>query len=441
MILVAALGACGSGEPPRPSAAREPPAAATCPGGPVRVEVAADVNAAQRTAAHWLAREGPDPDRPLLDDAALAALRARVAEVDGAWRDVLAPETGEPERVAREISDRLRWIEKRIGAGEWEEASTGAFDVARALAQGAAPIDAFHVVLAETPLRCVPTEVAFHARPVDPDFDRNACSTLHPTELVRLLRASSDGEWVYAHAGHSVGWIRGPRLTPALPPDRAAAFRDAPGRMVPVRDGVRLGTLTLRVGTSVPRIGDGRVLVPGPHGLEELELPSAEILRPRPALTRRALLELAFAQLDRPYGWGGRAGERDCSSFVYDLFAAFGAPLGRHSSVQAVLGQPSVTLAGLSEPAKLEAIREASREALVILHMPGHVLLYLGRDGEHDYGISSLSEMHVPCPGGPDTVQRIDRVAVTTLDVGRGSARTSFIERIDRMAVFGGPRD
>jgi hypothetical protein len=71
--------------------------------------------------------------------------------------------------------------------------------------------------------------------------------------------------------------------------------------------------------------------------------------------------------------------------------------------------------------------------------MPGHIMLYLGADEGHDYAVSSLSEYLVPCPGGPDTVYRLDRVAVTNLEVGRGSERTSFIERIERMAVFGPP--
>ncbi len=43
----------------------------------------------------------------------------------------------------------------------------------------------------------------------------------------------------------------------------------------------------------------------------------------------------------------------------------------------------------------------------------------------------------MPCAGGPDTVHRIARVAVTTLELGRGSERTAYVERLATLVVFG----
>ena len=50
--------------------------------------------------------------------------------------------------------------------------------------------------------------------------------------------------------------------------------------------------------------------------------------------------------------------------------------------------------------------------------------------------LDRLSEWLEPCPGGPDTVYRIDRVAVSTLELGRDTSRRSFIERMTRVVVF-----
>ena len=105
--------------------------------------------------------------------------------------------------------------------------------------------------------------------------------------------------------------------------------------------------------------------------------------------------------------------------------------------MQAQLGTRSVDLSQLDEPAKRAAIRSAAQTGVILLHMPGHIMLYLGEDGGQDYGISALSEFLVPCPGGKDTIYKLDKVAVTTLELGRGTERRAFIERIDRMAVFG----
>jgi hypothetical protein len=197
----------------------------------------------------------------------------------------------------------------------------------------------------------------------------------------------------------------------------------------------------MRIGTSLPlagRVPEGwRVLVPSTEGLREaIVAADAPVHEGHPALTRRVLWELLFSQIDAPYGWGGRAGERDCSRYLRDAFATFGIQLARHSAVQAQLGTHNVDVSEMSEAEKLATIERWAAKGTVLLYMPGHIMLYLGRDGQHHYGISSMSEFLEPCPGGPDTVHRVDRVAVTTLDLGRESARSSFIERITRVVVF-----
>jgi hypothetical protein len=178
--------------------------------------------------------------------------------------------------------------------------------------------------------------------------------------------------------------------------------------------------------------------VPGLDGTVERELPhSAPVHADALPFTRRAVFTEAFALLEQPYGWGGRDGHRDCSSYLLDVFAQFDVRLPRNSAVQAQLGTQSVDLSQLDEVSKTAAIRTAARTGVVLLYMPGHIMLYLGQDGAHDYGLSALSEYLTPCPGGPDVVHRLDKVAVTTLAVGRGTERRAFIERITRMAVFG----
>src|SRR5690606_17919931 len=199
----------------------------------------------------------------------------------------------------------------------------------------------------------------------------------------------------------------------------------------------------LRLGTSFPRVsppkGEGvTIRVPGVEGPIERSVPADAPISDAPwSLTRRQLFEQAFSLLEQPYGWGGREGKRDCSRYLLDLFALFDVRLARNSGVQAELGTRSVDLSLLDEHAKRTAIREAAKQGVVLLYMPGHIMLYLGQDGAHDYGISALSEYLEPCPGGLDTVYKLDKVAVTTLELGRDTERTAFIERISRMAIFG----
>ena len=140
---------------------------------------------------------------------------------------------------------------------------------------------------------------------------------------------------------------------------------------------------------------------------------------------------------DRPYGWGGYRENRDCSRLMLDLLGTFGIQMTRNSALQATMGARRVSLEGMSDGDKLETLSRLEREGLVLAYMPGHIMLYLGEDGGSHYALSSLSEYLRPCPQGGQETVRLDRVEVTTLELGRGTPRTSFVERLSTAVVFG----
>ena len=70
--------------------------------------------------------------------------------------------------------------------------------------------------------------------------------------------------------------------------------------------------------------------------------------------------------------------------------------------------------------------------------MMGHVMRYLGNDEGRAGAISAMSEYGRPCGDGEQT-GRVDRVTVSDLELGRGTSRRSFLERLVRLAVFGPP--
>jgi hypothetical protein len=412
-----------------------------CPVEPIGKDRAPDVRPEHDDPEFWLAKLGPEAaDEPLLSADDRTFLRERVAGLPGGWRDPLGEAVSDPTLIATELRDRIEWLRGRVEAGKYVELEAGALERAAARIEASTPVTEpnLHFVATETQLWCVPSPEGLFTTPIDRDFDRNRCASLHPGEYVRALRRTPHGEWIYVDAGHSVGWIR---ATPtALEPAQTAEAVRA--RLAQPRLYLAADYDNLRHGSSFPlvrRSNEGfTISVPGPDGPSERVLPAnAPVSEGAWELTRRRLFEQAFAQLGQPYGWGGRDGHRDCSSYLLDLFALFDVRLARNSTVQAELGTRSVDLSQLDEPAKRAAIREAAKTGVVLLHMPGHIMLYLGEDGGEDFGISALSEYLVPCPGGPDTVYKLDKVAVTTLDLGRGSERRAFIERINRMAVFG----
>lgn len=425
------------------TASSERPASSDCPTQPIGNDRAPGVRPEHENVEFWLAKLTPElADQALLDADEHEFLRARVAAVPGGWRDPLSAAVSDPTLIDSELNERIEWLRGRVSAGKYVELEPGALERAAARIEAATVIAEpnLHFVARETQLWCVPSTEGLYTTPIDRAFDRNRCASLHPGEYLRALRRTPDGAWTYVDAGHSVGWIEhaASALEPAQTAEAISARLDGP------RLYLSADYQDLRHGSSFPLLrSDDRsftILVPGPTGPIERTLPrEAPVSEHAWQLTRRRLFEQAFAQLGQPYGWGGREGYRDCSSYLLDLFALFDVRLARNSAVQAQLGTRSVDLSPLDEAAKRTAIREAAQTGVVLLYMPGHILLYLGQDGGEDYGISALSEYLVPCAGGPDTIYKLDKVAVTTLDLGRGTERRAFIERIDRMAVFGPP--
>lgn len=404
----------------------------------------------------WLAGLPPDldPDQELLDPAAIDALNQRNVATIGAWRDPLADESPSIAAVDAELIDRLSHFDRAISSGalllgpapdERAMPPPHAWAEAHLRVENALPVDAVQAVAEPIDLRCVPLSGGLYRGKIDRAFDRNQCSRLHPGDFVRVQRVTADG-WLYVRAGNVVGWLHHPVLSPPMRPHEARTLASGP-RLTVLGDLVAATTsrgqiVFLRLGNAFPLIADAdagyQILVPTADDWTDAFVAHTHELTPaRPALTRRAVFTLAFARLGDPYGWGGLGGFRDCSALLLDLAAVFDLRLGRNSSVQGRAGATTIDVAGLSDDAKRRAIAAAHRRGVVFLYMPGHIMLHLGELDGRPYALSAISEYLLPCPEGGHRTVRIDRVEVTDLERGRGTERTSFLERITTLAVFG----
>jgi cell wall-associated NlpC family hydrolase len=396
----------------------------------------------QETLGYWLGRV-PDPDAVVLSPAAIHDLNARLRshEVADPPPELLRP-VGASE-LLRRVNARLGALRRHAERGEFvDEQGRRLDDAALAALAPVASLPeatpALRVALAPIPIRCTPLARGFYKTPVDLAFDRNLCATAAPQEPLELLATFPDGSRL-VRTRYVVGWIAaGAPLSPPVEP--GLRRRLLAGPHVRARAELALaspdgGTATLPAGTLLAAAGRGAVHFATAAGWHVSAPVAADRLVPttRP-LTRRALLEEAFAALGRPYQWGGR----DCSGFLLDLFAGFGLELPRNSSEQARAGAFTIDVgADVSERERLALIDAAAQGGIVLLHFPGHIMLYLGRAAAGQPMIlHAFAEYLVPCPGGGETIVSPNRVAVTTLELGRGSSRRSFIERLTRIVVL-----
>lgn len=402
--------------------------------------------------SYWLKRsESAALDQPLLSPQEIEPhdVALRRGE-NGVTRIIDLTRNPTREEIESELSARLNAFGARFDAGEFvaeqepEKHARMLKDDPRKMFSEARSL---HVALAPVDLSCLPFATRVRSTTGNPRFDRNRCSQARAQEPVEVL-GRYGGQYRVARTRYAWGFIPDDApLSPPVPETLAESYRK--GRELLLQEALRWGEDTLPPGTFLPRpegIARGQSLalrsfVAHAAGFSEVSLSAAQATAtPRP-LTRRAFLEEAFAYMGSPYGWGDEGGGRDCSRFVVDVLARFGLHPPRTSGEQSRAGTYSLDIPPeANETERLGLLDAALERGVVLVHLPGHIMFYLGRD---HLGVPrvlhSFAEYLEPCDGGGETLFEVGRVAVTDLSLGKNTSRRAFLERITRLTVFGRP--
>ncbi len=455
-------GGCTSGVKSSSQRGTEPTQDQVCPTRKPASSPLPGVKAEQRSAAYWIARQA-EPDAAVLSPADIARHNFAFSAYDAAHpgQDALGrvdlQATVDRSALQRELDERLTYLRERVQSGKYvdRQGKRLGVEVARLFDKSAAPLPAelgqtIVVATEPIPLRCGPYQTGLYQGPkVDPAFDRNNCSTIRPQEPLRVL-APGPGAMRLVRTSYAMGWISAAAfVSPPVPPDLMATVLR--GERLRLDKPLKLqgkGGFVLEAGANMMVATDDgrRALFATSKGFSRSqELSGAEAARSERPLTRRALLEEAFRYLDTPYGWGGHESGRDCSRFLMDLFAAFGLQLPRHSGLQAKAGSASIDLSATTDRSeRLALLDAAAARGIVLLHFPGHIMLYLGRNAEgtpmvmHAFAeyLEPCSEADAKKTGRAETLFSVDRVQVSDLSLGRGTSRKSFLERLTRITLL-----
>ncbi len=411
-------------------------------------------------AEFWLSRM-EQPEKAVLAPAAIAAHNERMfgLEKEGypvGRFDLLRFQRTAPQ-VRHALAKRLTALEKMVKNGKWVAADGSRADnvltEVRKHFQDVKPVREFRAAHRGADIRCFPTAKPLYEKAWDESFDMVQCSRLRQGEPVQVV-ARAPG-FFYVFAPYAEGWVAPEALTPPLSEDQARAMLQ-PEDFVVVQadrmpvwakvDGrdllgmVRLG-LRLPLLTEPPTPGGRvRVALPTTSGISQgwLDMSGASLSLDYPKFSRAAVISRALTMLGTPYGWGGVGGTRDCSRFMMDLMGAFGLLLPRNSWMQSRSGVRQVDVSKLDDEDKERAIEQAAEDAVVLLYMKGHIMLFVGRDGDDLFAFHLFSGYLVPCGGGAETMMRANRALVSTLELGRGSSRKAFIQRISTLVLLGG---
>jgi len=292
----------------------------------------------------------------------------------------------------------------------------------------------YALVINRTDVLAWPVDELIMSKPYDYEFNTLQQSALYRGTPVAVFHTLGDGRWVFIRTPYFDGWVKEKDLAWTSREETASY----PGsRFLVVTSGsVRTASgINLPMGTQVPLVKTSpkgyAVKIPtrGREGelvfLDDF-LPSEGVREGFLPYTQGNVIAQAFKLLDEPYSWGGKETGWDCSALLQDVFSVFGIKLPRNSSWQAKVGEEIATfMRGTLTEDKLDTTH-LWQPAVTFLRLPGHIMLYLGEDDGKPYAIHAI--WGVPDKDG--NIVKVNKVAVTDLDLGLGGWKGSLLERI-----------
>lgn len=324
------------------------------------------------------------------------------------------------------------------------------------------------VTLRLTDVRRWPTITQAFRTAADREFDQFQDTTLHTLDAVVIIGETANGQWLYVYATTYRGFVAANDITTTTwatlealgrIPAAAAVVVTAPyTRTQPQPYDLDVSTRPVEFAAVLPhfdavaalgddqlplapdassngaalgrqsQIGHRCVAMPVRNTAGKLELrpayiPAADVHEGWLPCTRETILRHAFSLLYERYGWGGRLGVHDCSSFIMDVYRLVGVQMPRDTGNQETALPTKVTFhAGQTSAQRRELLSQLQPGDA--LYMPGHTMLYIGSSAGQPYVLHDFAGYVV----GEETIP-VNQVLVSTLDI-RTSRGTTYLQSL-----------
>jgi hypothetical protein len=310
------------------------------------------------------------------------------------------------------------------------------------------------VTLTETDVRVLPTAAALYPSAASAIGERGLLpldsmqnTALKPGEPLAVYTTSQDSSWCFIATDAVVGWVRAKSV--ALVDEDFMDRYVFADQCVAVRDNIRVNdaggsrVCTIKMGAVLPREG-ANILLPvrGKQGFAEIAAYRAAdddfATFPVPFTPRNALRAVDQVLGER-YGWGGSDGLRDCSAMTRDYFAIFGIWLPRNSGDQAQTGA-ILPLRNVQPGLRAQTIAERGVPFATLVHMPGHIMLYLGLYDGKPVVLHNMWGVRTTLPSGESGRAVVGKTVVTSLRAGAeipDRAKTALF--VDNLAALAYP--
>jgi len=309
------------------------------------------------------------------------------------------------------------------------------------------------LTLRECNIRALPTTDIAMEEAGDYQFNQFQLTKINPGEALAVIHGSPHGRWHFVASYFVKGWIESRNI--ALANDKQLVMDFCKANPFVIYTGscgylyydnkLTRFALKVKMGDRFPLIEEGEdylcVKMPFKNKEGYLSFTKGYVARDSCvnigylSFTQENVAKLAFELKGEEYGWGGMFEGRDCSRFIFDIFKCMGVLLPRNSTSQSKAGLSSVDLAALSVKQKEKVIIEKGIPFATLLSLPGHIMLYLGKDGDRAYVMHSFWAYKEKV-FFKDRQRKVAKVVVSDLYLGKGSEKDSLLDRLSAMTFL-----
>ena len=279
------------------------------------------------------------------------------------------------------------------------------------------------IIVKRTNLRSFPTNIHFYDNKNKKDFDRLQETELHVNTPILIIHESLDKEWYFVISPFYAGWVLKDNVAYAKEEDINYLINNK-NFIVIIEPVVNINNVTLDMSVKLPFVGSANnnlnVILPTKGSDGFVKMTNVSISNDKASIgylsyTKKNIIELATKYLGTKYSWGGLDSGVDCSSFVSNVYRAFGFTFPRNTSSQNKSVGSITSLENKTTTDKLNLIKNMEPS---LLFQSGHVMLYIGDDNNKPYIIHAL---------GSDM-----QVVKTELTVN-----SSYLKKINRLVLVG----
>lgn len=244
-----------------------------------------------------------------------------------------------------------------------------------------------------TVLRTFPTHLSSYNTKGDIGFDRLLETAIYPLEPVVIYWESIDGQWIFGSIYNYTGWIPKKDIAIGIK-EEIFDIINKDEFLIVISPQVIIEDILFDMGVRIPieEVRENSYSIYIPVEGKEQVYKIVEITKSKDynlgylPYTKENVLKQAFKFYGEPYGWGGMNNSRDCSGLIMDVHRVFGLKLPRNS------GQQALNPLGISYDFNENDLQARLKildtiEVGTALFMPGHAMIYIGKDNGQHYMI------------------------------------------------------